>query len=154
MPRVPKLVVHCVAAATISLIAFAAAPAAASASPEQRLLSQINSYRAGHGLKPLRFSHSLSRSSRRFARSQMRRDHFGHAARIRASRAFRALGEVMALRRGWRLRTAPVMRQWRRSAAHRYVLLSTGFREVGLGRSRGRFGRRRATIWVVQVGRR
>lgn len=154
MPRARTLFVSCVAAVAIPLTASAAAPAAASASPERNLLNQINSYRAGHGLKPLRYSHSLSRSSRRFALSQMRRDRFGHASRIRASRAFRALGEVMVLRRGWRLRTRPVMRQWRRSAPHRYVLLSSRFREIGLGRSRGLFRGRHATIWVVQVGSR
>jgi uncharacterized protein YkwD len=117
------------------------------------MIDKINAARARHGAPPLRPSPSLRRSALAFARHLMRRDLFGHAARIRASPRFRALGEVLAIHRGRRPRRSFTVRAWMGSPGHRSVLLSRMFRRVGAARARGRFHGRRTTIWVVQVGR-
>jgi uncharacterized protein YkwD len=132
--------------------AAGAGPAAA-APHERAMIDKINAARARHGAPPLRPSPSLRRSALAFARHLMRRDLFGHAARIRASPRFHALGEVLAIHRGGRPRRSFTVRAWMGSPGHRSVLLSRMFRRVGAARVRGRFHGRRTTIWVVQVGR-
>jgi uncharacterized protein YkwD len=126
---------------------------ATSASPSP-VVRKLNRVRRRHGLRRLHYSPTLARSSQRYARHLMRTDRFGHAPRIRANPSFRWLGEVLAMHRGWRPRSSSTIRSWMRSPTHRHVLLSRNFRRVGAGRAIGRFGGRRATIWVMQVGRR
>jgi uncharacterized protein YkwD len=117
------------------------------------MVGKINRARARNGIRRLRVSRSLSRSSRRFGRHLMRTDRFGHDSHIWASRRFRYKGEVLALQSGWRARRGNVIRGWMNSSAHRGVLLSGRYRVVGIAAVRGRFGGRRATIWVGQVAR-
>jgi uncharacterized protein YkwD len=117
------------------------------------MVGRINRVRRRHGLRPLRASPSLTRSARRFGRYLMRTDRFGHDSHIWASGRFRVKGEVLAFHRGWRPRRAKTMRSWMRSPSHRSVLLSGRYRALGAAGVRGRFGGRRATIWVGQVAR-
>ena len=134
--------------------AFAADTLTATAASPPAVVRKLNKVRRRNGLRQLRFSPSLARSSALFARHLMRTDRFGHAPRIHANPSFRRLGEVLAMHPGWRPRTSSTIRSWMHSPIHRHVLLSHNFHSVGAGRARGRFGRRRATIWVMQVGRR
>lgn len=129
-------------------------PAAAPASASPPMVRKINQARRAHGVRPLRYSHSLGHSSARFAHHLMAIDYFGHASRIHASRRFSALGECLARQSGWRLRRSRVVRGWMGSPVHRMILLSRRFNRVGAAPARGIFRGRRATIWVVQVGRR
>jgi uncharacterized protein YkwD len=117
------------------------------------MVGKINRARRRHGLRGLRASPSLTRSSRRFGRHLMRTDRFGHDSHIWTSRRFRYKGEVLALHSGWRARRGGTIRGWMGSSAHRSVLLSGRYRLVGAAPVRGRFGGRRATIWVAQVAR-
>jgi uncharacterized protein YkwD len=117
------------------------------------MVGKINRARRRHGLRPLRASRSLARSSRRFGRYLIRTDRFGHDSHIWTNRRFRYKGEVLALHSGWRARRSSTIRGWMRSPAHRSVLLSGRYRVVGAAAVRGRFGGRRATIWVAQVAR-
>ena len=129
-------------------------PAATPASAEAGLADSINNFRAANGVHKLRVSPSLTRSATRYARHLIRTDRFGHASRIQASGRFRALGEVLAYRPGWRKSGRYPLGMWSRSGSHRGTLLDRRFRQIGAGRARGRFGGRLVTIWVVQVGRR
>ena len=133
--------------------AFLVPAAPASANPAHAVVAKVNSYRAANGMPPLRLSRSLSRSSYSYARHLMRANRFGHASRIRASSRFRMLGETLAFSWGKRRSASIPVRGWARSAPHRAVLLNRKFRYVGVGRSAGRFGSRRATIWVLHAGR-
>jgi uncharacterized protein YkwD len=135
------------------LVGVLALVPAAGASADTTMADEVNRFRAAHGLKALRYSPSLTRSSTRFAHRQMSRGRFGHASRIMASSRFRALGEVLSVHRGWSPKWRSVVRRWSRSHSHRSVLLSARFRYVGAGWARGRLGRRRTSMWVVQVGR-
>jgi len=126
---------------------------AAQANPAHAVVNKVNAYRAANGLPPLRLSRSLSRSSYAYARHLMRADRFGHSSHIRASSRFHMLGENLAFSWGKRRSARIPIRGWVRSGPHRAVLLSRQFRYVGVGRSVGRFGSRRATIWVLHAGR-
>jgi uncharacterized protein YkwD len=142
-----------IATACAALVAAPAAGAAPSTDAD-RMLQEVNQLRAWHGLPALTVSESLSRSSRRFAAWQMRSDRFGHLDRIRAGAGWGALGEAIAIRAGHRPRVSATLRSWARSPSHAALLLSPEFAEAGAGLSRGRFGRRRATIWVIRLGSR
>jgi len=138
------------------VLAVPALPAPAHAHPsaaEQLMVKHINNARSAYGVPPLRRSGSLTRSSHRFGRYLLRVDRFGHASAIRASRRFRRLGEVLAYHRGDNALIRATVGRWMRSPGHRSAILSPRFRYVGAGKVRGRFGRMRATTWVMQLGR-
>jgi uncharacterized protein YkwD len=117
------------------------------------MFKQINHIRRAHGLARLRPSWSLFISARRYARRMIRSDYFGHLARIPVASRFRVAGETLAWHRGWRLSPRRTVWQWMGSPSHRAVLLSSRFRKLGVGRARGRYGSRVATMWVAHVVR-
>ena len=80
------------------------------------------------------------------------RDYFGHLTRIRASRRFRRLGEIIAIHRGGRLGIRGTVRRWMNSPPHRAVILSSRFRYAGAGTHRGRFRGRVPRTWVMHFG--
>ena len=127
-------------------------PPAARAATADAMIQKINQVRGQHGLRPLRGSGSLAASSQRFAEHLMRQDVLQH--RSRPSTSYANAGEVLSLHMGKRPQVGPTVGKWMRSPSHRSVLLSSSFRQMGAGVARGRFGRARAVIWVVQVGRR
>lgn len=149
--RAPRTLLFLLA---VAVIAVSVPPDARAGSPTRTLIQRVNEVRQARGLAPLRRSPSLSRSARRYARALMSRDRFGHAPRIRASRKFRSVGEVLALHRGWRARARRTVARWMRSPPHRAVLMNGSLRWIGAGRVRGRFGGRLTTIWIAQLGRR
>ena len=137
------------------LASLLALPAVATAnSAQKRMLDRVNAIRAQHGLKPFRFAASLSDSARRYSQTMMSRGYFGHSSRIRASRRFRSLGEIIEFHRGRSARVGGALRSWMNSPSHRSVILSSNFRFAGAGFTRGTFRGREATIWVMHFGRR
>lgn len=152
-PARPLLVAFLAAAVTFSAFAVPTASARPDTAAASQMAAAINHVRARHGLRPLRVSGSLNSSAARFSQGLMARDVFAHAGRVQASRRFRSLGEVLMKMSGRRYRVRRAVRAWMHSAGHRMVLLHPSFRAIGAGATRGRFRGRRATIWVVQVGR-
>jgi streptogrisin C len=139
--------------AGVVVLALAVPAAAQAGSEPDPILDGVGDARARHGLAPLRASHSLRRSASAFAGRLMRTQRFAHAKRIHASSRFHTLGETLAIRMGARRwRPCAVVRAWLRSAGHRALLLSPAFRYAGAGYSHGRFGGRRAVIWVLHLG--
>ena len=130
-----------------------AVPSAASATPATGALNAVNFVRARHHMRALRFSRTLQRSARRYARHLMHSGYFGHASRIHASRRFHMLGECLELHRG-RPSVRRAVLDWLHSPAHRAILLSRRFRFAGVGLATGRFHGHRSTIWVMHFGRR
>jgi uncharacterized protein YkwD len=129
-------------------------PAPVQANHAQRLMvEKINKVRARNGLRPFRRSPSLTRTSSRFARWLMARDLLAHRARVSASRRFRRLGEALAMHTGRKPGVRGTLRAWLASPPHRQIVLTRSMRWAGVGLSRGRFGRRRAVIWVLQTGK-
>jgi uncharacterized protein YkwD len=151
MRRVGVLLAVCLAV----LLTPGARPADAHrASAAKRMTHRINVMRAAHGLPRLHLSRSLCRTSRRYARGLMRHGQFRHASRIRASRSFRSLGEILELHPSYRPRIRRTVANWLNSPSHRAVILSASMRYVGAGRARGSFGGAASTIWVAQFGSR
>jgi uncharacterized protein YkwD len=129
-----------------------AAPASAGSSAQQ-MVHKVNEYRKNRGVPPLRMSRSLNRSSAKYARHMMRKGYFGHSGRIRASRRFRRLGEVIEMHRGRRSDINGALRAWSRSPGHNSILMDGNFNYVGAGKVYGRFNGRRTTMWVMHFGR-
>ncbi len=136
--------------AFVFLLAPVAAEARKSPSP---MVDLINSVREAQGLDPMRYSRSLSQSSRRYARYLARTDQFSHGARISASNRFSGLGEVLALMPGWQIRRELTLAYWLHSWSHRAVLLNPRYRYVGAARVNGYFREIPMTFWTVQAGR-
>jgi uncharacterized protein YkwD len=133
--------------------AASAEPAEASAGPASRMVDAMNEARADHGLAPLRAAPRLAHTAKGYARQLIRSDSFGHGSSYLA-RGFRRTGEILALRNGFSRRPAPTLRMWLHSPGHAALILDPGFRFVGVGPARGRFGSARTTIWVAHFGAR
>jgi uncharacterized protein YkwD len=147
--RIPALMACAVTAGALLLPSSAAAGGA-----EQEAIDALNDVRRASGLAPLRVSESLSRSSGGYARRMLRHDFFGHGPSIDVAGRFRSAGETLAYHTGWRAQPRRTVRRWMNSPGHRAVLLSPGFRWVGMGLARGRLGGSVATTWVAHLGAR
>lgn len=145
-----RVATTCCAVALTAPAAAGSTPAAAATRP---MVEKINSVRAAHGLKALRPSPYLRRSSRRWGSYLMQTGQFGHLG-VRASHRFPYVGEVLSYHRGWKPRRPATVRGWLESPGHRAALLSPSFGYVGSSFARGRIGGERTMIWVVQFGRR
>ena len=84
----------------------------------------------------------------------MSEDALYHQARPSTGGGYSRAGEVLAMHTGTSDRVGATVARWMRSSTHRAVLLAKGFSEMGAGVVHGRYGRSRAVIWVVQVGKR
>jgi len=149
------------ALSTLLVLTFAtAAPAAQAASSridggERAVVRAINRARAGHGLRALRKHRRLARAADAHSRSMLRADYFSHGAfsqRVRRYVSLRRVGETIAMTS--RCSARKVVRMWLNSPPHRAVLLSGGFRRVGVGRRKGRLGATRACLVTADFGSR
>jgi uncharacterized protein YkwD len=147
--RTPALLACAVTAGATLLLSSPAA-----AGPEREAIDALNDVRRANGLAPLRVSKGLSRSSGRYALRMLRHDFFGHGSSIDVPGRFRSAGETLAYHTGWKARPRRTVRRWMASPGHRAVLLSPGFRWVGMGLARGRLGSSVATTWVAHLGSR
>ena len=127
---------------------------AAAGGAEQEAIEALNDVRRAHGVAPLRESGSLNNSSGHYARKMLRHDFFGHGPSIDVAGAFRSAGETLAYHTGWSAQPRRTVTRWMNSPGHRAVLLSPGFRWVGMGLARGRLGSSAVTTWVAHVGSR
>jgi len=139
-------------ACVLVLLALLVPAAVADADAEQEAIEELNQIRRSHGLPGLRSSDSLHRSASRYAREMIRRNFFGHSARIDVAGQFRSAGEALAMHTGWGAQPRGTVSQWMNSPPHRALLLSSRFRWVGMGLARGRLGSRATTTWVAHVG--
>ena len=149
MRRISALVVCVFTAAAVLLPSSAAAGGA-----EREAIDALNDVRRANGLAPLRVSGSLNNSSGDYARKMLRHDFFGHGPSIDVAGGFRSAGETLAYHTGWNAQPRRTVVRWMNSPGHRAVLLSPGFRWVGMGLARGRLGSSVVTTWVAHVGSR
>lgn len=151
MKRLRLLLSH----ALVSAFAIAAVPQPASAARSfagEGMMDAINSVRANHGLRQLKRSDRLVRSSSSRAELMMRGDFFAHPAQLRVP-TFDRVGEILELHGGRRPRMGRTIRLWLNSYGHRAVMLSSRYRRIGAARAVGRYQGDRATIWVVRFGK-
>lgn len=138
---------------TLACLAIPSASAAA-APASSSFVGKVNKVRASHGLTKLTSSASLRGSSRGYARWMLRRDYFGHRARIQASQRFALRGEVLARTPARDPSPGAIVNAWLASPAHRAVLLNPRYRYVGIGLAEGRLAGRRTTLLVGHFGAR
>jgi uncharacterized protein YkwD len=119
-----------------------------------KVVHRINAIRHSYGLHRLRPAYSLFVSAKLYSHRMMSSDYFGHLSRIPVASSWRTAGETLEWHAGWRLRPRLAVSMWMNSSAHRAVLLSSRFTRIGVGRTRGNYAGRRATMWVAHVGRR
>ncbi len=122
------------------LLATIVVPASAAASSrqdrtEKAILRAMNKVRAQHGLATLRVDHALARAADAHSAAMLRSGVFSHGsvhARLRRYTHKRTVGETLA----WlsRCNSRKVVQMWLNSAAHRQILLSSRFRNVGVGK--------------------
>jgi uncharacterized protein YkwD len=169
-----------VAAAAAALAALAIAPqnaaaascANADADPgkvsiavvEKATLCLLNEQRHAHGLGSLKRNGRLDTASTRHAKDMTRRHYFAHGdfvGRIRAANYLSgarswSVGENIAWGTGSYGTAAGIVRIWMNSPPHRHNVLSSGFREIGIGISRGtpRVGLSGGATYVTDFGRR
>jgi uncharacterized protein YkwD len=153
MRRTRTLVAVMTAGLTVAAVPATAGADTPNERAERAMNKAINTVRAQHGLPAFERSASLTGSAERYSRYLMAHDVFTHQSSIWASSRFALLGEALAFHTGRRFSVADTVRQWLGSPPHRAILLSAMMRRAGAGVTRGRYGSRAATIWVLHVGR-
>jgi uncharacterized protein YkwD len=141
----------------LAILAFGvAAPAPAEAASarldrqEKRVVRFINSIRRAHGLPGLKVSRSLNRAANYHSWEMVVGNFFAHssrngtssAQRVRRFKRARRVGENLAYVPGSSRTNAAwtVVEMWMNSPGHRAVLLSPGFRRLGVARKSGSLG--------------
>jgi uncharacterized protein YkwD len=128
-------------AACLIVCVLPCARAAASARQdrtETRIVRAMNNVRAGYGLPRLHSSHRLARAADAHSADMARTKTLSHgsfASRVRRYVDSRLIGENLA----WlsRCNAGRIVRMWLDSTAHRRIMLSRGFKRVGVARRAG-----------------
>lgn len=153
--------------AVLGLTFLVAVSPAAAAGPrlgrtERAIVRSIDRHRADHGLRALRASSALARAADFHSREMLAADYFAHSSRnggsfaTRIQRFVRArqIGETLALLSSCRYRPVHrVVSMWMHSSPHRAILLSRGFRRVGIGLRTGRMGSHRVCVVTADFAR-
>ena len=151
-----KRLSFCIAVAGLAV--FAAAPAALAhaitmTKPEKQLLKLVNHVRAKHHLHQLTMVRSLERASRAHSRQMVHNGYFDHNSTGGESVGARLIrfgytatgctrwtvGENIAYGRKSSGTPHAVFMAWWHSPAHRHVMLTKRFRNLGIGRASGTF---------------
>ena len=134
--------------------ACSAANASASQATKRALvratLCVLNNARARHNLRPLRLNRKLSTAARRHSRAMARHRFFSHSSlggasfvdRIRGTGYLSGarswyVGENIAYGSGRRSSPRSIGTAWMNSAPHRANILSSSFRQIGIGVASG-----------------
>jgi uncharacterized protein YkwD len=158
-----RLIVATLAAVLTTSVLVASAPVASAGgvSPrldraERGLIRAINHRRAVAGLRTVRASRRLNRAADYHSSEMAYGNYFSHASRdgrpmelrVRSFTRSSAVGETLAVLGGGCRRHigARVVRMWMASGSHRAVLMSAGFRRVGVARRGGTLSGRRACM--------
>jgi uncharacterized protein YkwD len=126
---------------------------AASAAPrlnasELEVIQRLNDVRTQNGLAALKPARGLNRAADRHSRDMLVRDFFDHPSsdgtpfdrRVRRHADARRVGETLAAIPRRRGGAGEVVRMWMRSPPHRAIVLSAGFRRIGIARRWGSLG--------------
>jgi uncharacterized protein YkwD len=123
------------------------AQVAAATQFDRAVVRHVNNVRRYAGLKPVVMTTHLRRMARHHTLDMLRHDSFSHngdgttfATRILSHSNYNRVGETLAfMPRHTSARR--VVRAWLRSPGHRAVLLTAGFRRIGVCGTRGSMGR-------------
>jgi uncharacterized protein YkwD len=144
-------------------------PATVIRSLEQDVLANLNALRKQHGLVPLRFSTKLAAAARHHSTDMANRGYFSHSSASGSSFSRRiARFYPAAGRRYWSVGenllwsspdvdAAGAIQMWLNSPAHRKIMLTARWREIGLSAvhvtsAPGTYGGREVTIVTADFG--
>jgi uncharacterized protein YkwD len=130
--------------------ANASAAAMTSAATARATLCLVNAERHAHQLRPLRMSRPLSAAALQHSSDMVRRSYFSHAApngpsflqRIRSSGYLRSaerwrVGENLGWGSGGEGSPRAIVQAWMQSPPHRKAILTSAYRQAGVGVVRG-----------------
>jgi uncharacterized protein YkwD len=145
------LVVLAVALAAVHTSA-AAAPAVAPTKIERRaaleaeIVREMNQIRVSRGIRPLRAAPSLRTAARAHSRAMLELGFFGHDSadgtafsdrikRYYTNRGWEtwSVGEALLASEGRRIEAKAIVKVWLDSPPHREVILSSAWRDAGIG---------------------
>lgn len=140
---------------------------------EKSIVVLVNRERGKRGLKPLRIHVSLTRAARAHSRDMAARQYFSHVSRSGRTPAQRmkacgysptrcrrwSVGENIAWATAGYAGAQATVRAWMKSPAHRRIILTRSFRDIGVGMARGALERNGITLeevtyYTLDVGRR
>jgi len=144
------------AAATVMVALLAPTASAATVrltKIEKRVLTLVNAERTKRGLAPLRVQRSLTRAARVHSRNMAITPFFSHispsgrtpGARVRSAGYTTTgwtrwrVGETIAWGTGALATPEAIVYGWMHSRSHKRILLSRGFRDIGIGTACGTF---------------
>jgi uncharacterized protein YkwD len=126
----------------------------AAASETSQIVHAVNDARAAHGLRALKVSGRLQRSSARYSAWMVDHEFFGHRATLSLPHRFWLRGEVLAKSDEHDPGASDIVQQWLDSPLHRAVLLDPRFQFVGIGIARGQLGSDPMTLITGHFGAR
>jgi uncharacterized protein YkwD len=112
---------------------------------EQGMIALVNSYRAQHGLAPLTANNALMRAARAHSRDMVENNYFDHTSLggeqfsrrlIRFGYRWQSAGEAIGEASGLSSPSAAAdqaVTMWRQSPPHNRILLTPGYRAIGIG---------------------
>jgi uncharacterized protein YkwD len=129
---------------------------------ERHVVWRVNEVRARFGLAPLSASRGLARAAGQHSHDMIRRDFFDHSSsdgtpfdrRVHRYVGANLVGETIAAVSARRGAAALTVQLWMQSPPHRAVLLTNGFRRLGVGRVRGRLSGARRTVFTADFASR
>ena len=143
-----------VVAVALSAISTTAQAYSGTSRAEQRVVWRVNDVRAHFGLAPLRASRGLTRAADHHSHDLLRHDFFDHDSsdgttfdrRVHSYVGAYMVGENIAAVGTRHGVAALTVRLWMQSPPHREVLLTRGYRRIGVGRARGDLAGARRTV--------
>jgi uncharacterized protein YkwD len=136
---------------------------------EATMLQLVNHVRVSRGLHAVRIAGALDQAALTHSRDMIAHDYFAHSSLGGATAATRArsagyavsgcsqwaVGEVIAWGVSTRCMPQAVLKAWMRSSSHRRIILSSRWRDVGIGCARGSFqGMSGVLMYTIDFGRR
>jgi uncharacterized protein YkwD len=145
-----------------AVLATTGVASAAATPPRKELLRAINLVRSSYGMPKLLGARALRSAALRHSEDMIARNYFAHTSPTGSTLSYRILrsgfvngrwwrgAETLAWGTGARASASATVSAWLKSPIHRAIMLSAGFRWVGIGRDCGRFaGHTGACVWTA-----
>jgi uncharacterized protein YkwD len=109
---------------------------------EQQMIVLINNYRQSHNLRKLTMNVGLRTAARLHSQDMLARGYFDHRGfpdRVRRHHQSYFVGENIAFGNGGSGTAKGVMYLWQNSPPHKAILLTAGWKKVGVGIATGTY---------------
>jgi uncharacterized protein YkwD len=156
MRKILLSLVASIALLLVPAVGQAATKVSYKSTSEQQVIGLLNQIRAQNNLSPLTANTQLRNAARAHSADMLRRGFFDHnspteAWDARVARFLKAplTGENIAMGSGTYSSPASIVEQWMQSPPHRAIILTAGFKRIGLGLASGTFKGSAATVMAT-----